>query len=103
MYLPPSCDPVVSPPAMKPEGPDSRERRRMATLLEMSQALSGTLNLKPSLQRLLEILAKGHSAIRSVASLLTEDGELIIEASPRLDLPQRNTPSPSAEPFTDRL
>ena len=31
-------------------------------VLEMSQALSGTLNLKSSLHRLLEILAKRHGA-----------------------------------------
>jgi len=88
---------------MKPEGPDSREGRRMATLLEMSQALSGTLNLRPSLQRLLEILAKGHSAIRSVVTLLTEDGELIIEAADGLDLPVRNIRSRVGEGITGRV
>ena len=46
-------------PAAKP-GPDatiaSRDARRLSTLLEVSQALSGTLNLKSSMQRVLQIL-----------------------------------------------
>src|SRR5262245_59893488 len=35
-----------------------REARRLSTLLEVSQALSGTLNLKSSLHRVLEILGR---------------------------------------------
>src|SRR5258708_38116726 len=88
---------------MKPEGPDTRESRRMATLLEMSQALSGTLNLKSSLQRLLEILAKGHSAVRGVVTLLTEDGDLVIEAADGLDLPVRNVRYRMGEGITGRV
>ncbi len=47
-----------------PDGADTRETRRLATLLEMSQALSGTLNLKTSLHRVLEILGKRHGAVQ---------------------------------------
>ena len=32
----------------------ARDARRLSTLLEVSQALSGTLNLKASMQRVLE-------------------------------------------------
>ena len=42
-----------------------REARRLSTLLEVSQALSGTLNLKSALHRVLEILARHHGAIRA--------------------------------------
>ena len=57
--LPP---PVVDAPA--------REARRLSTLLEVSQALSGTLNLKAALHRVLEILAHHHGAVRGIVSLL---------------------------------
>ncbi len=49
-----------------PDGADTRETRRLATLLEMSQALSGTLNLKTSLHRVLEILGKRHGAVQYI-------------------------------------
>ena len=59
----------------------AREARRLSTLLEVSQALSGTLNLKVSLHRVLEILASHHGAARGIVSLLHPDGELRVEAS----------------------
>jgi Nif-specific regulatory protein len=66
-------------------GNDTREARRLATLLEVSQALSGTLNLKSALHRVLEILGKRHGALRSMVTLLAEDGELIVEAADGVD------------------
>jgi Nif-specific regulatory protein len=57
------------------------EARRLSTLLEVSQALSGTLNLKASLHRVLEILTHHHGAVRGLVSLLDADGELRVEAS----------------------
>src|ERR687883_1199841 len=58
------------------------EIKRLSTLLEVSQALSGTLNLKAALHRVLEILEQQHSMIRSAVMLLHEDGdELTIEAA----------------------
>ena len=57
------------------------EVRRLATLLDISQAISGTLQLKSSLHRVLEILAKNHGAVRSIVSLLHGDGNLRVEAS----------------------
>jgi Nif-specific regulatory protein len=57
------------------------EVRRLSTLLEVSQAMSGTLNLKASLHRVLEILARHHGAVRGIVSLLHADGSLRVEAS----------------------
>jgi Nif-specific regulatory protein len=59
----------------------AREARRLSTLLDVSQALSGTLNLKASLHRVLEILARHHGAVRGIVSLLHADGDLRVEAS----------------------
>jgi hypothetical protein len=39
---------------------EMNESKKLATLLELSQALSGTLNLKHSLHRALEILEQRH-------------------------------------------
>src|SRR6266566_1285705 len=69
-------------PAAKP-GPDaaiaSRDARRLSTLIEVSQALSGTLNLKSSMQRVLQILIRHHGVVRGMVTLL-RDGELQVEA-----------------------
>jgi Nif-specific regulatory protein len=65
----------------------ARESRRLSTLLEVSQALSGTLNLRSALHRVLEILAKHHGTIRSLITLLHENRELHVEAADGLDAP----------------
>src|SRR2546423_3843644 len=59
----------------------AREARRLSSLLGVSQALSGTLNVKASLHHVLEILARHHGAVRGIVSLLDGDGELRVEAS----------------------
>jgi Nif-specific regulatory protein len=59
----------------------TREARRLSTLLEVSQALSGTLNLKASLHRVLEILSRHHGAVRGIVSILEENGDLRVEAA----------------------
>ncbi|HMF94161.1 MAG TPA: GAF domain-containing protein, partial [Vicinamibacterales bacterium] len=73
------------PPRPRPAAADAdaraREVRRLSTLLEVSQALSGTLNVKASLHRVLEILARHHSAVRGIVSLVDADGDLRVEAS----------------------
>src|ERR1700675_2979305 len=71
-------------PAADVDAP-TREARRLSTLLEVSQALSGTLNLKGSLHRVLEILARHHGAVRGIVSLLHDEGDLRVEASDGLD------------------
>ncbi len=57
----------------------ARDARRMSTLLEMSQALSGTLNLKAAMQRVLATLIRHHSVVRGMVTLV-RDGELLVEA-----------------------
>jgi Nif-specific regulatory protein len=60
----------------------SREIRRLMTLLEASQALSGTLDLRAALHRVLEILGRHHGAIRSTLALLDDDAkEIVVEAA----------------------
>jgi len=62
----------------------TRDARRLSTLLEISQALSGTLNLKSSVQRLLGILVRHHGVVRGMMTLL-RDGELHVEAAEGFD------------------
>ncbi len=58
------------------------EIKKLSTLLEVSQALSGTLNLKAALHRVLEILEQQHGMLRSAVMLLNEQtNELTIEAA----------------------
>src|SRR6187431_889068 len=58
------------------------EVRKLSTLLEASQALSATLDLRESLQRVLEILGRHHGAVRSTVVLLNETtGDVELEAS----------------------
>jgi Nif-specific regulatory protein len=70
-----------------PAATHARESRRLSTLLEVSQALSGTLNLRSGLHRVLEVLAKHHGTVRSLITLLHDNGELHVEASDGLDAP----------------
>src|SRR5258706_15092737 len=78
---------TMTPRAPRPMTPlpdvdaPTREVRRLSTLLEVSQALSGTLNLKASLHRVLEILARHHGAVRGIVSVLEDNGELRVEAA----------------------
>ena len=66
---------------MEPEQAHAGEVRKLSTLLEASQALSSTLDLKQGLHRVLEILGRHHGALRSTVVLLNEDtGEVEVEA-----------------------
>jgi Nif-specific regulatory protein len=58
----------------------ARDARRLSTLLEVSQALSGTLNLKASMQRVLGILMRHHGLVRGMVTIL-RDGELHVDAA----------------------
>ena len=73
--------------AADPAAVHARESRRLSTLLEVSQALSGTLNLRSALHKVLEVLAKHHGAVRSMVTLLHDSGEVRVEASDGLDAP----------------
>src|SRR5260221_7936619 len=57
------------------------EIRRLSSLLDVSQALSNTLNLKSALHHVLEMLARHHGAIRGIVTLLQDNGELRVAAS----------------------
>src|SRR3954462_4332365 len=70
-----------------PAAVHARESRRLSTLLEVSQALSGTLNLRSALHRVLEILAKHHGTIRSLIVFLHDKSDLHVEAADGLDAP----------------
>ena len=60
----------------------TREIRRLSSLIEISQALSGTLNLTAALPQALDVLERHHQVVRSAVTLLEEDsGELAIRAS----------------------
>src|SRR5471032_329959 len=80
-----------------------REARRLSTLLEVSQALSGTLNIKSAFHRVLEILGKHHGAVRSMVTLLREGGELFVEASDGLDRPAQSVQYRIGEGITGRV
>ena len=60
---------------------ESNEARKLATLVAVSHALSGTLNLKHSLHHVLEILERSQNMFRSAVTLLRPDSGLTIEAS----------------------
>jgi Nif-specific regulatory protein len=76
---------TISARALPVTAPDvdaaTREARRLSTLLEVSQALAGTLNLTESLHRVLEILARRGGAVRGIVSVLHGEGDLRVEAS----------------------
>ena len=77
-------------PKLRKVGPadtQAPEIRRLTSLLDVSQALSGTLNLKSALHNVLEILTRRHSVVRSIVTLLHEGGELQVEASDGLERP----------------
>ena len=65
--------PTRRPPSAS--GPVAYEVRRLSTLLEASQALSGTLDVRAAVQRVLEILARHHGAVRGTVVLEDEEGE----------------------------
>jgi Nif-specific regulatory protein len=57
------------------------EVRRLSSLLDVSQALSGTLDRTAFLHRVLEILARQQGVVRGIVSLLHAEGDLRVEAA----------------------
>src|SRR5262245_47087116 len=51
----------------------TNEIRRLSTLLEVSQALSGVLNLKAALQSVLDLLERRHQVVGGTIFLLDAD------------------------------
>jgi Nif-specific regulatory protein len=80
------------------------EIRKLTTLLEISQALSGGLNLKASLPVVLDILERHHQAIRSVITLIDDEAhDLFIEASHGLSARGRRARYRVGEGVTGRV
>jgi Nif-specific regulatory protein len=58
------------------------DTKRLTTLVDVSQTLFATRNLKAALHRVLEILERDHGMVRSVVTMLNDgSGELRIEAA----------------------
>src|SRR5262249_10825538 len=94
----------AAPPAATAEkDAPAREVQRLSSLLDVSQALSGTLNLKASLHRVLEILARHHGAVRGIVSLVDAGGELRVEASDGLPESSRGVSYRPGEGITGRV
>ncbi len=70
-------NPRAAPPASAPDG----DRKKLATLMEVGQALAGTLNLQAGLYGALEVLERRCGAMRATVALLEpETGLLAVEA-----------------------
>ncbi len=66
----------------RPVGPETSETRKLATLVDVSQALAGHINLHAGLSGVLVILAHRCGAVRGAVALLDEPaGELQIRAA----------------------
>jgi Nif-specific regulatory protein len=71
--------------------PDGGEIRKLGTLMEVSQALAGTLNLQAGLYGILEVLERRCGALRGAITLIEEaSGLLVVEAA--LGFPRRSGP-----------
>src|ERR1700730_10640540 len=79
------------------------EIRRLTSLLEVSQSLSGTLNLKSAMHNVLEILARHHGAVRGIVTLLHEGGELGVDAPDGLERRGARVKYRSGEGITGRV
>jgi Nif-specific regulatory protein len=77
---------VASAPAPSADGRARRggplaEVRRLSSLLDISKALSGTLQLKSAIHTVLDILVQNPDAGRASVTLAQEDGELQVDVS----------------------
>jgi len=89
-------------PKAASESTSTSSARRLSTLLEISQALSGTLNLKAAMQRVLGTLIRHHSVVRGMVTLL-RDGELHAEAVEGFEDRARNTQIKLGEGITGKV
>jgi Nif-specific regulatory protein len=89
-------------PKAASESTTTSSARRLSTLLEISQALSGTLNLKAAMQRVLGTLIRHHSVVRGMVTLL-RDGELHAEAVEGFEDRARNTQIKIGEGITGKV
>ena len=85
-------------------GNHTNEIRRLATLLEVSQALSGALSLKTVLHSLVELLERRHQVAGSTVILLDETSrELHVEASGGIRLGSTRTRDRAVDTITRRI
>jgi Nif-specific regulatory protein len=70
-----------APDAWRTRGGSLAEVRRLSSLLDISKALSGTLQLKSAIHNVLDILGQNPDAGRAAVTLVQEDGELEVDAS----------------------
>jgi Nif-specific regulatory protein len=96
-----SAPPAESLPARRDH---SAEIRKLTTLVEIGQALSGTLNFRTALSPVLEILERHHHVVRSAVTLVDADTrELVIEASTGLTAQGRRARYRVGEGITGRV
>jgi Nif-specific regulatory protein len=82
----------------------TNETRRLATLLEVSQALSGVLNLKAALHSVLDILERRHQVAGGAVVLVDRDTkELHVEAANGTRLPIQRSRGRTDSGVTDRV
>src|SRR4030095_17130551 len=82
----------------------TNETRRLATLLEISQALSGVLNLKAALHSVLDILERRHQVAGGAVVVVDRDTkDLHVEASNGTRLPIQRRSNRSDSGVTHRV
>ena len=90
---------------VSPAKDHTNETRRLATLLEISQALSGVLNLKAALHSVLDILERRHQVAGAAVMLVDRDSKDIhVEAAGGIKLPgQRGRNRGDGSGVTERV
>jgi len=82
----------------------TNETRRLATLLEISQALSGVLNLKAALHSVLDILERRHQVAGGAVMIVDRDSkEVHAEAAGGTKLPGQRRSRGEGSAVTDRV
>src|SRR5262245_47733591 len=82
----------------------TNEIRRLSTLLEVSQALSGVLNLKAALQSVLDLLERRHQVVGGTVFILdTETRELHADATVGTRLAVQRARTRAGDGITDRV
>ncbi len=91
--------------SVSPAKDHTNETRRLATLLEISQALSGVLNLKAALHTVLDILERRHQVAGAAVMLVDRDSKDIhVEAAGGVKLPgQRGRNRGDGSGVTERV
>jgi Nif-specific regulatory protein len=82
----------------------TNEIRRLSTLLEVSQALSGVLNLKAALQSVIDLLERRHQVVGGTVFLQDPDNrEIHTEASAGIRLGGQRSRGRAGEGITERV